>query len=70
VFVKVYNSRHARGDVPALARAILDEMWEAGYDVTLRHDAAASRFSEADEGRAVELRLCGSARRAVPPARR
>jgi hypothetical protein len=28
--------RHARSDVAALARAILNELWEAGYDVRLR----------------------------------
>ena len=28
--------RHARGDVAALARAILNELWEAGYDVRQR----------------------------------
>jgi hypothetical protein len=28
--------RHARGDVEALAHAILSELWEAGYEVRLR----------------------------------
>jgi hypothetical protein len=49
--------RHARGDVAALAPAILNELWEAGYDVTCRHDAAVSHYSEADEQQAVAARV-------------
>ena len=30
--------RYARGDPIALARAILNELWEAGYDVRARPD--------------------------------
>jgi hypothetical protein len=30
--------RHARGDVLALAHAILNELWEAGFELRLRPD--------------------------------
>ena len=30
--------RHARGDVPALAAAIVNELWEAGYEIRQRPD--------------------------------
>ncbi len=30
--------RHSKGDPAALARTILQELWEAGYDVTRRPD--------------------------------
>ena len=30
--------RHARGDLAALARAILNELWEAGFELRLRPD--------------------------------
>jgi hypothetical protein len=30
--------QHSRGDPVALARAILEALWEAGYDVTRRPD--------------------------------
>src|SRR5436190_15894853 len=49
--------RHARGDLAALARAILNELWRAGYDVTPRHDAAVSRYSEADERQVLQQRV-------------
>jgi hypothetical protein len=44
--------RYAKRDSAALARAILDELWEAGYDLRPRPDATAavsSRYSQADE---------------------
>ena len=28
--------RHARGDVPALAAAIVNELWEAEFEIRLR----------------------------------
>jgi hypothetical protein len=36
-------SRHSRDDPTALARAILEMLWEAGYDVTRRPDVIPIR---------------------------
>lgn len=30
--------KHARGDIERLARAIIEELWEAGYDIRPRGD--------------------------------
>ena len=35
--------RRVKGDPAALARAIIESLWEAGYDVTLRPDAIPIR---------------------------
>jgi hypothetical protein len=34
--IAVAIDRHAPGDVVALTRAILDELWDAGYEIRLR----------------------------------
>lgn len=48
--------RYAKGDPAALAQMILNDLWEAGYDVRPRPDAqndALSHYSPADEEQAV-----------------
>jgi hypothetical protein len=34
---------HSKRDPAALARVILEELWEAGYEVTPRHDVIPIR---------------------------
>jgi hypothetical protein len=34
--------RHSKGDPAALVRAVLEELWEAGYDVTRRPEMTVS----------------------------
>ena len=41
--------RHAQGSPAALARAILETLWEAGYDVTRRPDVIPIRRNPGDD---------------------
>jgi hypothetical protein len=34
---------HSKSDPAALARVILEDLWEAGYEVTARHDVIPIR---------------------------
>ena len=41
--------RHSKGDPEALARAILESLWEAGYDVTRRPDMIPIRRNPGED---------------------
>jgi hypothetical protein len=41
--------RHSKGDPAALARAILEQLWEAGYDVTRRPDTIPIRRNPGED---------------------
>jgi hypothetical protein len=40
--------QHSRGDPAALARMIIEELWEAGYDVTRRLDMIPIRYNSGE----------------------
>jgi hypothetical protein len=42
--------RCPKGDLAALARAVLEELWEAGYDVTRRSDVIPMRRNPQSRG--------------------
>ena len=42
--------QHSKDDSAALARAILEELWEAGYDVTRRPDMILIRYNPGHSG--------------------